>query len=60
MAALGEKLISARALAVLTLDHISREVFSRGPGQFPKADNGRRDVIRRARPTKRKKGEACE
>src|SRR5205807_1773381 len=30
-----------------------------GPGQFPKTNNGRRDVVRQARPTKRKKGETC-
>jgi hypothetical protein len=55
-AAFAEKLIPARALAVLTLHHISRDVFSRGRGQFPKTNNGRRDVVRQARPTKRKKG----
>src|SRR6266446_6766715 len=60
MAAFGEKLIPARALAVLTLHHTSRDVLNRGSGQFPKADNGRGDVVRRTRPTKRKKGEACQ
>src|SRR5712675_901426 len=59
-AAFGEKLIPARALAVWTLHRTGRDVFSRGSGEFPKADNGRSDVIRCTRPTKRKKDETCQ
>jgi hypothetical protein len=57
-AAFGEKLIPARALAVWTLHRASRDVFSRGSGEFPKADNGRRDVVRCTRPTERETREA--